>query len=511
MSNTSSIRPWLGLIGLSLMASIAFLDFTIVYTALPAIQKALAVPVINLQWIMNIFALILAILMILSGKLADIFGKRKVFYLGVLIFGIAALGAGTRNAFAGLVFFRGLQAVGAAIIFTTAAALAPSGFAKDKQARAIGIYSAITGFGLAIGPFVGGVLVSALSWRWIFFVNIPLILIGFLLCLGNVKETSKEPGEKIDWVGVLLMAIGFGSLIYSIINAGNHGWADSVTIIGFVVAIIALTALWQIEKRISNPLFDIDDISNTKVLLGIHICGSASIMTSGMLFIIPLYLSNILNVTPMQLGLLLLSPPLTQILTSFFWGKLSAKYGINKLLMLGIVTAFLSALMQLFFGLDTQFVLVVIALLLMGFIWGVANAGTITLALDAVPIERTGSVIGLIFTNWNVTGSILLALASTIFTAVETGYMKAELMGHGIKLTVSEHHTVAAMLGNPSRAQELLSQLVGPLVDKISPLFKLAFLRGYHSIMLFSVILFILAFSILLLLIRRGAREEQSA
>ena len=188
----STIRAWIGLIGLSLMASIAFVDFTIVYTSLPAIQMALNVPVIKLQLIMSIFSLSLATSLIFVGKLADQFGKRKLFFIGSLIFTFSAFGAGFSSSFEMLVFFRFLQGIAAAIIFTSSSLLAPLSFAPEQQPLAISVYNAITGLGLALGPFLGGVIVDALGWEWIFFINIPVAIIGFILCLGNVNETKKQ-------------------------------------------------------------------------------------------------------------------------------------------------------------------------------------------------------------------------------------------------------------------------------------------------------------------------------
>ncbi len=506
MQSTSSIRRWLGLMGLSVMASIAFLDFSIVFTAMPTIQRVLSVPVIDLQWVMNSFWLALATLMILSGKLSDIFGKRLVFYVGVFIFGLAAIGAGISVDFWWLVAFRGLQGVGAAVIFTTAAALAPIGFPEELQSRAIGIYSAITGFGLAIGPFLGGVLVQYLSWRWVFFVNIPLVIVGFLLCIGNLEETVKHPDTRIDWVGVALMIVGFGSLIYGIVGVGNVGFTPKVVIF-FVAAVLALIFLWLVEYYIEAPLLDLQDLKNPKILLGIVTCVAASISTSAMMFVAPLYLSNVQNVTPLQLGLFMLCPPLMQVIIATFWDKISGKFGVYVPIIFAVCAALLSTVIQYgFFGVGTHYVVIIIALFLMGGVWAVANTTGVTLTYQAVKVDRAGSVIGLIFTNWNTAGVIILAVATTIFTAGEFHYMKSALVVHNVALTKAQHQTVAAMLNDPSQALQLLKQIVGPAADKILPLFKSAFIHGYKRVMLFAFVLYVLSLVFTVVLIRRCKR-----
>jgi MFS family permease len=159
----SNKANWLALIGVSILSFTAFLDFTIVNTALPAVQMDLHVSVLKLQWIVNIYAIVLSMLMIMAGKFSDIFGKRKIFYIGALIFIIAGLGAGFAPNINILIFFRAVQGIAGAIIFIGGISLVPSLFPNGNQAQAIGVYSAITGLGLGIGPFLAGILVSTLN------------------------------------------------------------------------------------------------------------------------------------------------------------------------------------------------------------------------------------------------------------------------------------------------------------------------------------------------------------
>lgn len=505
--NTPTLRNWLGLIGLSLMASIAFLDFTIVYTALPALQQHFQAPVISLQWVMNIFSLALATLMIFSGKLADIFGKRRLFYIGVILFGLAAIGAGLSINFDWLIVFRGLQGVASAIIFTSAGALAPTCVPPEKQTRAIGVYSSITGFGLSIGPFVGGLLISWLSWRWIFFINIPLVLIGFALCLNNVKEMPKQPDIKIDWWGFILMLVGFSSLLYTITQVGSRGWLQPITLIGFAIAIICLFALFIVEARVKHPLLNIQDIRHPKVLLSMVLCIIASVMTSGMLFLAPLYLTNILNVSSIVMGLLMLCTPIVQVVMSALWDKIHHAFGVYQPMIIAIVTVLISAVIQLSFGTNTSLWLIVFAFLLMGLIWGTCNTAVLTLTYQAVASERTSGVLGLIFTNWNSFGTLLMALTSTIFTTTEFRQMQHYLSMHHVFLSVQEHRSISTMLSNPSEAHSILHGLIGQSADKLLPLFQTAFMHGFHSCQLFFVILFILGLATTTVLIKKSRAQ----
>jgi len=164
---------WWALFGVCLLAFTAFLDATIVNTALPFIQTALSADILQLQWIANIFTIILSMTMIAIGKLADRWGRKRVFYVGIIIFGLAALGAGFSQSVEMLVFFRGLQALGASTVFIASAALLSDVFPEKERVRAIGIYGGVTGFGLMIGPFLGGILVALFDWRWVFLDQYP--------------------------------------------------------------------------------------------------------------------------------------------------------------------------------------------------------------------------------------------------------------------------------------------------------------------------------------------------
>ncbi len=192
-------HKWLALFGISLLAFTAFLDATIVNTALPFIQSALQADIFQLQWVANIFIIILSMTMIAIGKLADLWGRKKIFYLEVLAFSIAALGAGFSINVHMLIGFRSLQALGASTILIASAALLSDVFPEKERIRAISIYGGITGFGLMIGPFLGGVLIALFDWRWVFWINLPLIAVGLAACCLSLKKHDHEkPNIKID-------------------------------------------------------------------------------------------------------------------------------------------------------------------------------------------------------------------------------------------------------------------------------------------------------------------------
>ena len=479
---------WWALIGLSLLAFTAFLDFTIVNTALPAIQKSLDAPVVKLQWIVSIFALMLTVLMIAMGKLGDILGRRKIFYIGCLLFIFAAVGAGLAPSINWLIFFRAWQGVGAAIVFTLAAALVPTAFPEAEQNSAIGIYNAITGVGLAIGPFLGGVLVNLFNWRAVFFVNVPIIVLGFLCCSFSVKESKSISNAKIDWRGLGLLIVGVGSLVFSIsrINGGGFDFASGLMILGGA-AILFL--LFVVEKRIPHPLLDLDVFHNPQLLLGVLISVGGGIISLILLFFAPLYLSVIKGLAAFPVGLCLIAMPFAQVLVSLFWGKIDKTLGINRVVIAAFAAGGFAAILQLWFTSATSYVLIIITFLLAGIIWGCANCVAISIAVRNVASEKVGSVIGTFFTFWNLIGSVALTIASIIFSRSEVFFMNQLLASHDITLTAAQNDLIVASLADPERSQQLLAQLVAGKAEKILPLFKYAFLQGFHDAIWLALLL----------------------
>ena len=287
--NNQYRHKWWALLGVSVLAFTAFLDATIVNTALPFIQTALHADILQLQWIANIFTIILSMTMIAVGKFADLWGKKRVFYIGVVLFAIAAFGAGLSNSVQMLVFFRGLQSFGAATIFIASAALLSDVFPAHQRVKAISIYGGVTGFGLMIGPFLGGILIGLLSWRWVFWVNLPLIAVGLAACSFSLKNVLHvKHSVKIDWQGLSLLIFGLGSLMYGIIASAQANWASPSAWVFLVLGIIALLVLIIVDEVRKNPLLDLHIFKQNLIVLAALSCALAGVASTVFMFFDPL-------------------------------------------------------------------------------------------------------------------------------------------------------------------------------------------------------------------------------
>jgi len=409
-------HKWLALLGVSILAFTAFLDATIVNTALPFIQNALHTTILQLQWVANIFTIVLSMTMIAMGKLADKWGRIRVFYVGILFFAVAAIGAGFSQTIGYLVFFRGLQAIGASIIFVVAAALLSNVFPKENHVKAISIYGGVTGFGLMIGPFLGGVLIALLDWRWVFWINIPLIIVGVILCSFSIKGKSHETHNvPVDFLGLLLLIVGLGSLMYGIIESARTDWSSALGWSSFCLGILGLVALILIDSKKERGLLDLHIFKHPLITLASLSCALAGVISTVFMFFDPLYLRILRHLSPLLIGCLIAIIPTAQGLLSFCFSYLVHRFGAQRLLFAAILAGVLAIVLHLFLQVNTSLYFLILPFFLLGITWGLSNSAMMTAINQVIPPLQIGAAIGTIATIWNVSGAIILAISTAIF------------------------------------------------------------------------------------------------
>ena len=411
---------WWALLGVCLLAFTAFLDATIVNTALPFIQTALNANIIQLQWIANIFTIVLSMTLIALGKFADLWGRKKIFYAGVSLFAIAAFGAGLSPNTECLVLFRGMQSLGASAILVASSALLSNVFPEKERVRAISIYAGVTGFGLMIGPFLGGILIALLGWRWVFWINLPLIAIGLGACSFSLKGHSHcKPSTQIDWIGLALLILGLGSLLYGIISGAQNDWNSTAAWLWLGLGIAALIVLLILDARSQNSLLDLHIFKKNLIILAALSCAFGGVVSTVFMFFDPLYLRILRKLSPFLIGLLIAVIPAAQVVISFSFNRLEKWFGTANLLFVSNLIAFLAVALHRFLELETPLIFLVLPFFLLGINWGLSNAATMTAANQVIPTHQIGAALGMIFTIWNLVGSILLAASTAVFHATE--------------------------------------------------------------------------------------------
>jgi len=486
-------KAWVGLIGLCLASFLGCIDFTIVNTALPAIQTSLNAGIAELQWIINIFMLTLSALMVVKGRLADIYGRRRLLYIGITIFAIASLGAGLSPTIEWLIFFRLIQGIGVAILYTVPIAIIPSLFSTDKRGKATGILIGVNGLGLAIGPVIGGFIVSALSWRWIFFVNLPVIMLSILFCLNAIPESKNlDQGAKIDWLGLALLIIGSPLLVLATVQGSSWGWTSVTTLGTYAIALISLLAFYVVERRNDSPIIQFELFKGRVFLAAITANFSLAFFYTVLFFLLPLYLHNVRGQSSDQIGLTLLPATLMVALLSPLVGNILDKRGPKLILLIGFALLAVSAILQLSFDANSSIGFIIATLVLFGIGWGCILSPSIVAALSSVPETVGGVAMGSLGTLHNFGGAIGLALGTVVYNVLA----KNNLLAHLAAQHIASGMWVAPIISNPDTAVQNLQATIG--IDRMNAeqLVNQFFIHGYHGAMGLLLVMTVVVFLI---------------
>lgn len=480
--NSKKTNKWWVLTGISLASFLGCIDFTIVNTALPAIQTNLGASMGQLQWVINIFLLALCSFMVISGRLADIHGRRLVMYIGMLGFGLTSLGAGLANSIDLLLVFRLGQGIFTAILYTASGAIISNAFPQNERGKAMGTLFGVNGIGLAIGPVVGGVIVSALSWHWVFLVNVPLIILSFIICAAHVTESrSTEHGTKIDWWGGLFLMLSVLSLAVAVVKGDSWGWASAATLTCFASALVGCIILFFIEKNNASPIIKFDLFANRQFVSSIVATFALGFFYVLAFFLMPLFLHHIAGLSAYQLGLMLLPTTAIMAALSPIIGRATDKYGPKSLIVLGLIFFVISAALQTDFNTHSSLVFIGIAFAAMGVGWAALLGPSTVAALSSVPESVGGVAMGSSWTLHNVGGIIGLAVGTVIYH-----FYAAKNLANSLALSANNAWLKAAV-ANPDNAANIISQHTRLAASKIDLVLKNFFLHGYHSAMVLLI------------------------
>jgi len=414
------------------------LDVTIVNIALPDIQHALSFSSTGLSWVLNAYSLTFGGLLLLGARSGDLFGRRRVFLAGIALFTIASLAGGFTTSSALLLTARAVQGVGAALASPSALALLMLSFREGaERARALALYAAVSIGGSAVGLLAGGMLVEWVSWRWVFFVNVPIGVLLLVLARRELPETSRQRGG-IDIPGALTSTLGMGALVYGFVRAASDGWGSAGTETAFAIGLLLLGAFVAIERRAATPitplrLFASRDRVFSYVARLLLVGGMF-----GMFFFLTQFLQDVLGYSPLVTGLAFL--PLTVAL--FAASQLSARtllpiVGARALMAGGITLSTASLLVLTQLSQHSSYGLVLVSLLLFGIGNGLAFVPLTAASLEGVAPGDAGAASGLVNVMQQVGGALGLAVLVTVFgTATRSalqvaGATAAQVFTHG--------------------------------------------------------------------------------
>ena len=399
----------------SLAFVVSQLDVSIVNIALPQISKSFSADVSELQWIVDAYTIAFAVLMLSAGGMGDLLGSKRLFTIGLVVFGIASTGCGLSWNAVSLISFRVLQGVGAAIMIPSSLSILNQNFAHDnvKRGRAVALWTAAGGVSIAAGPILGGLLIHISNWRTIFFVNIPFCLAGILLSF-KLRESQRHPNKGFDIPGQLTWMITLTALIAAIIEWHHLGFNNPFIYGGLIFSAVMLVVFLWIERRATAPILPLDLFSsanfNVLIWLGIVLNGSYY----GTVFVLSLYMQDVLHYTALAAGMAFL--PLTTgfIISNLISSKLMARYGTRIPILVGLsigITGFLALLIA---KADTPYWQLFIPFIIIPMGMGLAVPPMTTSILANVAKTRSGTASAVLNTTRQAAGAIGVAVFGTM-------------------------------------------------------------------------------------------------
>jgi len=411
-------RKWWTVASVAFALFMIMLDNTVVNVALPAIQRDLGIGVSQLEWVVTGYALSFAVLMLTGGKLADMLGRRRIFLVGLAVFTISSLFCGLAGTPELLIGARVVQGVGAALMLPATLSIITATFAPEERGAALGIWAGVSAMALAIGPLVGGLITEHISWNWIFYVNVPVGIVGMVagrIIIRESRDTSRE--QRLDIPGLLTSGIALFALVYALIEGNTKGWSSSLIIGLFVLAAVMGIVFVVLELHQRLPLFDVKLFANPTFAGANVVALLVSLAMFGVFFFISLFMQNILGYSAVRAGAAFLPMTLLIIVVAPLAGRASDRLG-SRWLMTGGLTL-LSGSLLIFAQLqpDSTYWSLLPAMIL----GGVGMASTMTpmtaAALSAVPVDKAGVGSGMLNTFRQVGGSLGIAVMGAILAS----------------------------------------------------------------------------------------------
>jgi EmrB/QacA subfamily drug resistance transporter len=467
-------EPWV-LAATILGSSMAFIDGTAVNVALPALQADLGATVAEVQWVVEAYTLFLSALLLVGGALGDRFGRRRVFLLGVAGFALASVGCGVATTAGQLVAARAAQGIAAAFLVPGSLALLAASFEESRRGRAIGTWSGFSAITGAVGPLLGGWLVDHASWRWVFFLNLPLALAVVVIALRFVPESrDAQASGKVDFAGAFLVTLGLCGLTFGLIESSRLGWRDPLVIASLIVGPLSLLGFLLVEARTPNPMMPLS-LFRSRTFAGSNLLTLwLYAALGGALFFLPFYLIQVRGASATAAGAALLPLILLMFLLSRWSGGLVDRYGARLPLIIGPAVAAAG------FGLLAVPVIFP-ALVILGLGMVISVAPLTTTVMGSVDERHTGIASGI--NNAVARASGLLAIAAL-------GLVMMGLFGRGLERRMAKldlppeiRQTVQSQRGELA-GMKIPASLGEPARSQVRSAVNAAFLEGFRGVML---------------------------
>jgi EmrB/QacA subfamily drug resistance transporter len=437
-------RRWWTLGAMSFALFMVMLDNTAVNVALPSIQKDFGASLAALEWTVNAYTLTFAVLLVTGGRLGDIFGRRRVFLGGVVVFSLASATIGFAPSEGWLVASRAIQGVGAAFMMPGTLSIISNAFPPEERGKAIGTWAGVSAIALAAGPLLGGWLTEDVSWRAIFFLNLPVAVGAVAVTLFAAEESRDETvGRTVDVPGITALTVSLTALVFALVEGNAWGWASPGILGLLALSAASLAAFIAIERRAAAPVVDFDALRSKQFLGANVVAFMVSFGMFAMFFFLALYMQNILGYSPLEAGVRFLPSTVVIIFAGPIAGRLADRVGPRPLMVAGMLIVAISLLWQSRIEVDTSYAFLAPAFVLMGLGMGLVMSPMSMAAMNAVDRTKAGVASGTLSMFRMVGGTFGVAALGALVASV------------------GRHDLEQALPGVPEPARERLAEGLG--------------------------------------------------
>ena len=416
-------RKWLVLVAVAMAIFLGTIDGSIVNVALPTLADEFDTSFGVVQWVSLGYLLTQATLTLGFGRLGDMIGKKPIFTLGFGIFTTFSVLAGLSPTISLLIVARVFQAIGAAMIFAMGFAITTEAFPPSERGRALGINGSMVSLGIIVGPVLGGLIIDATNWRWIFLVNLPIGIIGTLTAIKFVPSIKPRTRQRFDWIGGALFLVAFLAFLLSLTYGQEAGFTDPVVVAGTLIAVAAFALFITAERRVAQPMVDLTLFQSSDLSVNLLTGFLQFVSIAGLLILLPFYLSDTLGYSTREVGFLLAAVPITLGILAPLSGSLSDRLGTRPVTVAGLVVTLVGYVAaRLVYAVDTTAMEFVVVGLIIGAGIGLFQSPNNSAILGSVPRERLGITSGMLTIN-RISGQIVgIAVLGTVWATRTVAY-----------------------------------------------------------------------------------------
>jgi EmrB/QacA subfamily drug resistance transporter len=438
---------WWALSAMCFALFMIMLDNTVMNVALPSIQKDLGASISSLEWVVNGYTLSFAVLLATGGRLGDILGRRRMFMTGVVLFAISSASAGLAPSTTALVVSRITQGVGASLMMPATLSIITNAFPPAERGRAIGTWAGVSALALALGPVLGGFLTEHVTWRAIFYINIPVAAAAVAATLFAVRESRDETvGKQIDFAGTAVLTVGLTAGVLALIEGNSWGWGSARILLLIGASIAFLAAFLVVERRVKAPIVQFEFLRNRDFVGATLVAFIISFAMLGMFVFMALSIQNILGYSPLEAGVRFLPTTLVIMFVAPIAGRLTDRIGPRPPIVAGLAIVAVSLFMQSQVDVGSDYGDLFIPFILMGLGIALTMSPMSTAAMNAVANEKAGLATGLLSMSRMVGGTFGVAVLGAIFQS--KGHSSLESSLGGLSLPADQIDSITDQLGS---------------------------------------------------------------